>query len=433
MSTAGSGADRGETERRDSPEEAEFRRRARGWLEEHLAPKRPAGEEQVDTTRVNPVPMTPRPRPSAEEELATTKAYQSALFDAGLAGLTWPTEYGGQGLPNRFQEIFNEESATFEVPATVLTIGLGMCGPTILEWGSDEIKRRYVPPMLRADEIWCQLFSEPGAGSDVASLQMRAVRDGDEYVLTGQKVWTSGAHYCDYGVVIARTDPDQPKHRGITMFIVDMHAPGVTIRPLVQITGGSNFNEVFFDGVRIHESHRLGPENEGWRAAVAMLANERVAIGSGGGGGRGTGIRPYLEAARRRGVDRDPVVRQQLADLYIRQRVLSFIGQRTRSAVKAGQAPGPEGSIGKLYGALLARQAADLGAAIAGASATAWDDELTDSRWAMAVVAAPGGAIAGGTNEVQRNIIGERVLGLPKEPQVDRDIPFREVKVSAGS
>jgi alkylation response protein AidB-like acyl-CoA dehydrogenase len=283
--------------------------------------------------------------------------------------------------------------------------------------------------MLRADEIWCQLFSEPGAGSDVASLQMRAERDGDEYVLNGQKVWTSGAHYCDYGVVIARTDPEQPKHRGISMFIVDMRAPGVEIRPLVQITGGSNFNEVFFDDVRVHETHLLGPENGGWRAAVAMLANERVAIGSGGGGGRGAGIRPYVDAARHRGMLDDPVVRDRIVDLYIRQRILSFIGLRTRAAVQAGQAPGPEGSIGKLFGALMSRDAADLGASIAGADAMAWDDENTDSRWALAVVSAPGGAIAGGTNEVQRNILGERVLGLPKEPQVDRDMPFRELKV----
>ncbi|MBK5222803.1 MAG: acyl-CoA dehydrogenase family protein [Acidimicrobiia bacterium] len=413
--------------RTDSADEAEFRQKVRSWMDEHLPRKRTSNLDDGPLS-IHPIPMTPRPRPSVAEELAATKAYQSALYDAGLAGLNWPTEYGGQGLPNRDVEIFNEESAAFEVPATVLTIGLGMCGPTVLEWGTEEVKERYVRPMLRADEIWCQLFSEPGAGSDVASLQMRAERDGDEYVLNGQKVWTSGAHYCDFGVVIARTDPAKPKHRGITMFIVDMRAPGVTIRPLIQITGGSNFNEVFFDDVRVHDSHRLGPENEGWRAAVAMLANERVAIGS-GGGGRGNALRPYLDAARARGLDKDPVIRQRLADLYIRQQVLGFIGQRTRAATKAGQAPGPEGSIGKLYGALLSRRASDLGADIAGAGAQAWDDERTDSRWAMAVVGAPGGAIAGGTNEVQRNIIGERVLGLPKEPQVDRDMPFRDLVV----
>jgi alkylation response protein AidB-like acyl-CoA dehydrogenase len=410
----------------DSEAEAAFRRRVRDWLDAHV-PRRTDRPEPDDDGRVHPIPMAPRPRPPAGEETVATKRFQAALHDAGLAGLTWPTEYGGQGLSNRHQEIFNDEARGFEMPATVLTIGLGMCGPTILEWGSDAVKRRYIPPMLRADEIWCQLFSEPGAGSDVASLQMRADRDGDEYVLNGQKVWTSGAHYCDFGVVIARTDPNQPKHRGISMFIVDMRAPGVTIRPLVQITGGSNFNEVFFDDVRVPVDHRLGPENEGWRASVAMLANERVAIGS--GGGRSAGIEPYLRAARARGLDRDPVIRQGLVEVYVRQQVLGYIGQRTRAAVKAGQAPGPEGSIGKLYGALLARRASDLGAAIAGPDATAWDDERTDSRWAMAVVAAPGSAIAGGTNEVQRNILGERVLGLPKDPQVDRDLPFRELTV----
>lgn len=411
----------------DSEAEAAFRLKVRDWLRGHVPPKTQTVEEETEARHPSG-PIAPRPRPSAEEELAVTKKYQAALYDAGLAGITWPKEYGGQGLPNRYQEIFNQEAANFRLPQTVLTIGLGMCGPTILEWGNEEVKKRYIPAMLRADEIWCQLFSEPGAGSDVASLAMRTDRDGDEYILNGQKVWTSGAHYSDFGVVIARTDPDKPKHRGITMFIVDMKAPGVTIRPLVQITGGSNFNEVFFDNVRVHESHRLGPENEGWRAAVAMLANERVAIGS-GSGTRSDPLKPYVDLARAKGLDTDPVVRQHLASLYSRQRILSFLGLRTRAAVKSGQAPGPEGSIGKLFGALLNTDAASLGASLAGLDATAWDDENTDSRWAMAVVAAPGGAIAGGTNEVQRNILGERVLGLPKEPQVDRDVPFRTLKV----
>lgn len=413
--------------RQDNETEAAFRSKVRAWFHDNVPAKSDGAQESTETRHI-PGPIAPRPRPSPEEELAVTKQYQAALYDAGLAGLTWPKEFGGQGLTNRYQEIFNEEAANFRLPPTVLTIGLGMCGPTILEWGNDEVKKRYIPPMLRADEIWCQLFSEPGAGSDVASLAMRADRDGDEYILNGQKVWTSGAHYSDFGVVIARTDPEQPKHRGITMFIVDMKAPGVTIRPLVQITGGSNFNEVFFDNVRVHGSHRLGPENEGWRAAVAMLANERVAIGS-GSGARSDPLKPYVDLARAKGVDGDPVIRQRLAKLYSRQRVLSFIGLRTRAAVKSGQAPGPEGSIGKLFGALLSADAADLGASLAGMDAAAWDDDQTDSRWAMAVVAAPGGAIAGGTNEVQRNILGERVLGLPKEPQVDRDVPFRELKV----
>jgi alkylation response protein AidB-like acyl-CoA dehydrogenase len=305
--------------------------------------------------------------------------------------------------------------------------------PTLIEFGTDEQKERYVAKALRGEEVWSQLFSEPGAGSDVASLQMRAELDGEEWVLNGQKVWTTGAQLSDFGAVIARTNVDVPKHQGITMFIIDFRAPGVEIRPLRQMTGGASFNEVFFNDVRIPVSNVIGPVDGGWRCAIAMLMNERVAIGSGGGGARGGaggGIGPYLRLARERGVDQDPVVRQGLADIYIRQRVLGFIGQRTRAAVKAGKAPGPEGSVAKLAGALLARRTSDLAIAIAGAGGQAWDvDDRRGDRWAMSVLMAPASRIAGGTDEVQRNIVGERVLGLPKEPAVDRELPFKDLKV----
>jgi alkylation response protein AidB-like acyl-CoA dehydrogenase len=298
----------------------------------------------------------------------------------------------------------------------------------MIEFGTDEQRERYVAKALRGEEIWSQLFSEPGAGSDVASLQMRAERDGDEWILNGQKVWTTGAHFSDFGAVIARTNPEMPKHRGITMFIIDFKAPGVEVRPLRQMNGGTGFNEVFFTDVRVPDANRIGDVDDGWRCAIAMLMNERVAIGAGGGGGRRDGVRPLIELARRRGVAGDPVVRQRLADVYIRAEILGYIGQRTRAAVKAGRAPGPEGSIAKLAGALLARRMADIGVEIAGAGGQAWEDER-DARWALSVLSAPASRIAGGTDEVQRNIIGERVLGLPKEPQIDRDIPFKQLKV----
>jgi alkylation response protein AidB-like acyl-CoA dehydrogenase len=306
--------------------------------------------------------------------------------------------------------------------------------PTIVEHGTDEQKARYVRKALRGEEIWSQLFSEPGAGSDVASLQMKAERDGDEFVLNGQKVWTTGAQHSDFGAVIARTNPDRPKHRGITMFVIDFKAPGVSVRPLRQMNGGSGFNEVFFDNVRVPAANVIGQVDDGWRCAIAMLANERVAIGAGGGGARrgggGAGIDPMVKAARGNGLIDDPVVRQGLADVYIRQRIMGFIGQRTRAALKSGKAPGPEGSIAKLAGALLARRSSDLGIAIAGAAGQAWTEgDRRGARWAAAVLSSPASRIAGGTDEVQRNIIGERVLGLPKEPQVDRDQPFRELKV----
>jgi alkylation response protein AidB-like acyl-CoA dehydrogenase len=302
----------------------------------------------------------------------------------------------------------------------------------MIEFGTDAQRERYVAKAMRGEEIWSQLFSEPGAGSDVASLQMRAERDGDEWTLNGQKVWTTGAQVSDFGAVIARTSPDKPKHRGITMFIVDFNAPGVEIRPLRQMNGGSGFNEVFFTDVRVPDASRIGGVDDGWRCAIAMLMNERVAIGAGGGGGRSVGVEPLIELARRRGRLEDPLVRQGIADVYIRTRILSYIGQRTRDALKAGKAPGPEGSIAKLVGALLARRTSDLGIAIAGAGGQAWEDPR-DSRWALGVLSAPASRIAGGTDEVQRNIIGERVLGLPKEPQVDREIPFRELRVGTNS
>ena len=403
----------------EAPELAEFRVKVRSFLSEH-APKRAArGDDESPAFE------------ATVADLTTQKVFQAALADAGLAGLTWPTPWG-QGLTPDHQRVFNEEAAGYELPATAYVIGLGMVIPTMIEFGTDAQRERYVAKALRGEEIWSQLFSEPGAGSDVASLQMRAERDGDEWVLNGQKVWTTGAQLSDFGAVIARTNPDNPKHRGITMFIVDFKAPGVEIRPLRQMNGGSGFNEVFFTGVRIPDANRIGDVDDGWRCAVAMLMNERVAIGSGGGGGRRAGVEPLIELARRRGVLGDPVVRQGLADIYIRTQIMGFIGQRTRAAVTAGRAPGPEGSIAKLAGALLARRSSDLGIALAGAGGLAWDDPR-ESRWALAVLSAPASRIAGGTDEVQRNIIGERVLGLPKEPQVDRDIPFKELKVGTQS
>ena len=407
-----------ERESTETPELAEFRSKVRTFLADH-APKRQQKTDDADAFEANIA------------DLPTQKRFQAALADAGLAGLTWPAPWG-PGLTPEHQRVFNEEAAGYELPTAVYTIGLGMVIPTMIEFGTDAQRERYVAKALRGEEIWSQLFSEPGAGSDVASLQMRAERDGDEWVLNGQKVWTTGAQLSDHGAVIARTNPDNPKHRGITMFIIDFHAPGVEIRPLRQMNGGSGFNEVFFTDVRIPDSNRIGDVDDGWRCAIAMLMNERVAIGSGGGGGRSVGVKPLVDLARRRGVLDDSVVRQGIADVYVRTRIMGFIGQRTRAAVKAGRAPGPEGSIAKLAGALLARRTSDLGIAIAGVGGQAWDDPR-DGRWALSVLSAPASRIAGGTDEVQRNIIGERVLGLPKEPQVDRDIPFKELKVGTQS
>jgi alkylation response protein AidB-like acyl-CoA dehydrogenase len=391
---------------------ADFREMARAWLEAN-APRR--GDDQ------------PPPR----WDLAPAKAFQARQHDAGLAGISWPAAYGGQGLTPADERAFDEEARDFDLPSGFFAIGLGMCGPTLLDLGGEELKRRYIRPLLRGEEVWCQLFSEPGAGSDVASLQTRAVRDGDDWVVSGQKVWTSRAQDADFGALIARTDPDVPKHDGITMFVVDMRAPGVTVRPLRDMTGGATFNEVFFDEVRIPADHVVGEVNRGWAAAVRMLTHERVSIG---GRTRGrtsaAAFESLVEEVRARGLDRDPVVRERLAELYVRERLVHLFGSRLAQEARAGRSPGARGSVGKLAGAELGRFGADLAAELLGDDAIAWDSSDREARrWAGAVLSAPAGAIAGGSNEIQRNIIGDRVLGLPREPQVDRDVPFRELRV----
>jgi alkylation response protein AidB-like acyl-CoA dehydrogenase len=389
-----------------------FRTRARAWLEANAVRRSDDG-------------------PSTQWNQAAAREFQARLHDAGFAGIAWPAAYGGQGLTAADARAFDEEARNFELPTGYFTIGLGMCGPTLLDFGSEDLKRRYIRPMLRGEEVWCQLFSEPGAGSDVASLQTRAVRDGDGWVLNGQKVWTSVAQNADFGALIARTNPDVPKHDGITMFVIDMRQPGVSVRPLRDMTGGATFNEVFFDAARTPADHVIGEVDQGWAAAVRMLLHERVAIGgSTRGRGSASGFESLVEEARARGLDRDPVVRERLVELYVHERVVHLFGSRLAQEARAGRNPGSRGSVGKLAGAELARFSADVAAELLGGDAIAWDASDREARrWAGALLSAPAAAIAGGTNEVQRNIIGDRVLGLPREPQVDRDVPFRDLRV----
>jgi alkylation response protein AidB-like acyl-CoA dehydrogenase len=401
---------------------AEFRAKVRAFMEAN-AVRRPAADD----------PAPPKHGPWTDRELvAAGRAYQGALFDAGLAALTWPTQYGGQGLPGAYQTVFNDEISDYFTPDSIYTIGFGMCIPTVLAHGSEANKARYVRPAARGEEIWCQLFSEPSAGSDVASLRSRAVRDGDEWILNGQKIWTSGAQYCQFGIVLARTDVDAPKHRGLSMFILDMASPGVTVKPLRQMNGASGFNEVFFDDVRIPADRILGSPGDGWRVALTTLMNERVAIGTGRSSEKAPPLAPiavHLELAQQRGLIGDPLVRQDLVDLFIRYKVLEMLGLRIRGTLAAGRVPGPEGSVAKLSGAILSRRSADVAARLAGPSATAWS-EADAAGAAQMVLTAPAGGIAGGTNEVMRNILGERVLGLPKEPSVDKDLPFKDLPFS---
>ena len=317
----------------DTPKEAEFRAKCRAWLEKNASALGPhdaaggmLGEGEAETGDV----------------IAASKSWQAKKFDAGWAVLTWPKEYGGQGLGRMEQIIWSQEEAKFQTPVSVFMIGHGMLGPTLMAHGTEEQKKRFLPEMARGDEIWCQLFSEPAAGSDLAGLRTTAVRDGDEWVINGQKIWSTGAHYSGYGMIVTRTDPDAPKHKGLTYFVIDMKSPGVEARPIKQINGGAAFNEVFFTDVRVPDANRLGAVGNGWNVALTTLMNERVAIGAGGGAG---GFRRLIELARksRRGgrpAIEDQAVRQRLADFYIISKGLQFTSPRPRSRAAHRRVPG---------------------------------------------------------------------------------------------
>ena len=403
----------------------EFRLKVRDWFSSNAT--REDAEASGESSEVE--------EGETEDFLVVARKFQNTLYDAGLSGLSWPKEYGGQSLTMNHQQVFNEEASGYVLPSTPFMVTLGMCAPTILQYGTEEQRKRHIGPMLRGDEIWCQLFSEPGAGSDVAGLTTKAVQDGDEWVINGQKVWTSGAHYASFGLIVTRTNPDVPKHKGITMFIVDMKAPGVTVRPLRQMSGASGFNEVFFDNVRVPSTALVGVVDQGWTAAIGTLMNERVSIGAGGGGlGRGTGTVQFdrlAELATSTGAITDPVTRNELATIWVKERTLAILGDRMRASLKSGNAPGPEGSIAKLAGSELGSRVADMAMDLLAESGQAWNNDDEESlRWATNVLASPGGAIAGGTPEIMRNILGERSLGLPKEPQLDRDMPFKEIRTN---
>jgi hypothetical protein len=404
----------------DTPQEAAFRARARAWLEKHARP-RGADSSGAD-------PLRERDDPNS---IRAAKAWQATKFDAGWACLTWPREYGGQDLGRMEQVIWNQEEGRFETPPNIYAIGHGMLGPTIMAHGTPEQKARYVREMARGQVVWCQLFSEPDAGSDLAGLRTSAVRKGDAWILNGQKIWSTGAHYSDFGMIVTRSDPDAAKHAGLTYFIVDMHAPGIEVRPIRQINGNSGFNEVFLNEVRVPDGNRLGGVGDGWRVALTTLMNERVAIGAGTGSGR---VRDLFRLAREAQLGGRPAienhaVRQKLADFYIRAKGLQYTGYRTLSAISRGATPGPEGSIGKAVGAPLGHEMASFAMELQGAMGAVSDPGLApqEGLWQEAYLGAPGLRIAGGTDEILRNIIAERVLGLPAEIRVDKDRPFREI------
>jgi len=404
----------------DTPAEAAFRAEARAWLDVHAAAK---GSTEDFATGFLEGTL------DHASHQAMSRSWQRTLFDHGWAGITWPKEFGGRGGTAMQAAIFNQEMGRYGVSTGAFAVGIGMAGPTILKHGTDEQRARYLPAMLRGDEIWCQLFSEPEAGSDLAAIRTRARRDGDEWVVSGQKVWTSSADHSDWGILLARTDPDVPKHKGITYFLVDMSTPGFDVRPLRQMTGSSHFSEVFLDEVRIPQANMLGEVNGGWPVAITTLSNERGLIA---GGNRSSDAAALLELARKRGRADDPVLRQDLVDCWSRQQIQRYLGFRAQTALSQGRLPGPETSVMKLFAAEYLRRLGNAAMSLLGAEGTLVGADADGGDWQARFLHAPAIRIAGGSNEVQRNIMAERVLGLPRELSFDRDQPFRELRESAG-
>lgn len=358
------------------------------------------------------------------------KLWRQKKFDAGFGWITGPKEYGGRELPPSFDRAYSQLESQFRVPdQSAFAISLGMVTPTIYDHGSERAKELYVKKLWRGEMIASQLFSEPGAGSDLASLTTKAVKDGDEWVITGQKVWTTGAHYSDIGEIMTRTDWDLPKHKGLTAFIIDFKDPNVEVRPLKQMTGGASFNEIFFNEVRVKDDMRLGDVNNGWNVALTTLMNERASIGTNNSGDSNLLTR-VIAMVKHYGLESDPLVRNELSNIVINYRIANMNAQRTTAKAKAGQLPGPEGSIGKMV--LVNNQArlVKFLSHILGPKLIADSGEWGTYAWANFVLGTPGLRIAGGSDEVMRNIVGERVLGLPKEPGIDSRSPFKDIKVS---
>jgi alkylation response protein AidB-like acyl-CoA dehydrogenase len=416
------------------------RREARDWIEENFDPQ------------------------------LSLRAWLERLADSGWAQPGWPADWYGRGLPPDLAALTYAEFNLLDAPGPPAGLGVMLAAPTIIANGSDDLKRQFVRAVLIGDDAWCQLFSEPGAGSDLAGLQTKAERDGDEFVVNGQKVWTSGGQVADYGMLLARTDPDVPKHRGITYFAFPMNQPGVEVRPLIQMTGDSGFSEVFLSGARVAASAIIGELNGGWAVAVSTLGFERTSLGTATGlgfrltapgGSRflaqqevsvgefiaaskskarsfgigGTamtagGITPLVTLARELGRDTDPEVRQQIVRLWTLASANAWNGQRARAALRAGGRAGPEASLGKLMSARIGRQWRETGSLVAGPRGMlAGADGPLDGNLALQTLAAPGPSIYGGSDQIQRNIISERVLGLPREPDPSKTLPFRQLKI----
>jgi alkylation response protein AidB-like acyl-CoA dehydrogenase len=399
----------------DTPEEAAFRAEARTWLDANALPKGHPDDFSLGLWT------------SAYDEdayIARCQAWQRRLYDGGWAGVTWPKEHGGRGGRPIEQVIFNQEQARYGVSSGAFMVSIGMAGPTILAHGTAEQKDRFLGPMLRGDEMWCQLFSEPNAGSDLANLATRAVRDGDEWVVCGQKVWTSSPDRARWGMLLARTDGDVPKHKGISYFLLAMDSPGVGARPLRQMTGQSHFSEVFLDDVRVPAADLLGGEGNGWVVAQTTLNSERSSIA----GGVGATPASLIGLAQRVGRAAEPRLRQRIVDAHIRFEVLRFLRYRSQTALSRDRRPGAEASVMKLAYARYMKALTETAIDVQGAAGLLCGVDIDgDAMWSRRFLHSPSLRIAGGSDQVQANIVGERALGLPREPRDDKDPPFREL------
>jgi len=402
----------------DSPEEAKFRKEVNDWLSINATPK---GKSKDSATL------------SEEDALKVAKSWQTKLYDNGWACLHWPKEYGGRDSTPIERVIWGQEASNYKLPAGFFEIGQGMAGPVLMMYANEEQKKKYLPPMAKGEEIWCQLFSEPGAGSDLAGLKTKSVLDGDMWTINGQKIWTSGAHYSDYGILVTRSDPTAQKHKGLTYFFLDMKSPGVEVRPIKQISGGANFNEVYFTDVKIPDDQRLGGVGDGWKVALTTLMNERLAVGD----ASGPDFNEIFNLACKNDLNgdlaiKDGSVRDKLADWYCQYSGLKYTKYRNISALSRGETPGPQASITKIVSGNKLQEIANFGMDVMDAAGIVRPDSFEEEQamYQMGFFGAAGIRIAGGTDEILRNIISEQVLGLPQDMRADKGIPFNKIPTS---
>jgi alkylation response protein AidB-like acyl-CoA dehydrogenase len=407
----------------DSPQEAEYRARCRDFLDAVAEKRRPGHVRGYRRGEDKP------------GVVARAREFQRKKWDAGFAGISWPKEWYGQGGTPIQQMIYDQEEANYDTTVNAIGLQLGICIPTICRWGTQAQCDRFAPPGLRGEEVWCQFYSEPAGGSDLGALRTRAERDGDDWIINGQKIWTSLAHEADWAVLVARSDFDAPKHSGVTFFYLNTRTPGVDIHPIKQMSGASHFNQVFFNDVRIPDSQRLGPVDGGWQVAMSLLMGERYSLTD----DFGPSFKELYRLAARTPLEDgfaldDRAVQERLADFYVKAQGLKFTKYRIMTALGRGEAPGPEASIGKLITATKIQEAAAYGLELMGAAgAQSGPDMPLEGIFEESFLDSPALRIAGGTDEILRNTIGERILGLPQDVRVDKGIPFSTIPTGSRS